>query len=126
MTGNHINVPPGPARQCTRCGGLSTHYLTCPLLRLPREYRFSDDRILSTSFTAGKQHTTRRPATDDVSSAEAGIYRLPSQAGTAGTDHSPWGQRRAPACSGNVRCCPNRGRGGGGSRRTAARMSDGV
>ena len=95
MTGNHISVPPGPARQCTRCGGLGTHYLTCPLLRLPRGYRFSDDRILGTSFTAGKQHTTRRPATDDVSSAEAGIYRLPGQAGAAGTDRSPWGQRSA-------------------------------
>ena len=70
---------PGPARQCTRCGGLGTHYLTCPLLRLPRGYPFSDDRILGTSFTAGKQYTTRRPATDDVSSAEAGIYRLLSR-----------------------------------------------
>lgn len=93
MTGNHISVPPGPARQCTRCGGLGTHYLTCPLLRLPWGYRFSDDRILGTSFTAGKQYTARRPATDDVSSAEAGIYRLPSQAGAAGTDCSPGGQR---------------------------------
>ena len=92
MTGNHISVPPGPARQCTRCGGLGTHYLTCPLLRLPRGYRFSDDRILGTSFTAGKQHTTRRPATDDVSSEE-GIYRLPSQAGAAGPGRSARGQR---------------------------------
>jgi hypothetical protein len=98
MTGNHIRIPPGPARQCARCGGLGTHYLTCPLLRLPRGYRFSDDQILSTPFTAGKLHTTRPPATDDVSSAEAAMYRLPAQAaafaaGTAASDGSPYRHR---------------------------------
>jgi hypothetical protein len=29
-------------RQCARCGGVSTHYLTCPALRLPQGYRVSD------------------------------------------------------------------------------------
>jgi hypothetical protein len=29
-------------RQCGRCGGVGTHYLTCPALRLPRGYRVSD------------------------------------------------------------------------------------
>jgi hypothetical protein len=29
-------------RQCARCGGVGTHYLTCPALRLPRGYRVSD------------------------------------------------------------------------------------
>jgi hypothetical protein len=76
MTGNHIHILPGPARQCIRCGALGTHYLTCPLLRLPGGYRFSDNRILSTPFTAGTLHTTRRPATDEVSSAEAAMHRL--------------------------------------------------
>jgi hypothetical protein len=57
MIGNHTRIPPGPARQCTRCGGLGTHYLTCPLLRLPPGYRFSDDQILSAPFTSGKLHT---------------------------------------------------------------------
>ena len=58
MTGAHINIPSGPARQCTRCGALGTHYLTCPILRLPEGYRFSDERILGTPFAAGKQRTT--------------------------------------------------------------------
>jgi hypothetical protein len=29
-------------RQCARCGGVGTHYLTCPALRLPQGYRISD------------------------------------------------------------------------------------
>jgi hypothetical protein len=29
-------------RQCTRCGAVGTHYLTCPGLRLPSGYRVSD------------------------------------------------------------------------------------
>jgi hypothetical protein len=28
-------------RQCTRCGAVGTHYLTCPDLRLPSGYRVS-------------------------------------------------------------------------------------
>jgi hypothetical protein len=32
-----------PARQCTRCGAVGTHYLTCPDLRLPPGYRLSAD-----------------------------------------------------------------------------------
>lgn len=91
MTGNHIRIRPGSALQCTRCGGLGTHYLTCPLLRLPRGYRFSDDQILSTPFTVVKLHTTRRPARDHVSSAEAAMYRLPSQTGAARPGHSARG-----------------------------------
>ena len=31
-----------PERQCTRCGAVGTHYLTCPGLRLPPGYRLSD------------------------------------------------------------------------------------
>ena len=77
MTGSYIKVPAGPARQCARCGALGTHYLTCPILRLPRGYRFSEDPALSTPVTAGEQRITRRPATDDLSFAEAVIYRLP-------------------------------------------------
>lgn len=30
-------------RQCTRCGAVGTHYLTCPRLRLPSGYRLSHD-----------------------------------------------------------------------------------
>jgi hypothetical protein len=29
-------------RQCARCGGVGTHYLTCPALRLPQGYRIGD------------------------------------------------------------------------------------
>ncbi len=31
-----------PVRQCGRCGGVGTHYLTCPALKLPPGYRISD------------------------------------------------------------------------------------
>ena len=31
-----------PGRQCTRCGAVGTHYLTCPGLRLPSGYRLGD------------------------------------------------------------------------------------
>jgi hypothetical protein len=29
-------------RQCSRCGAVGTHYLTCPGLRLPPDYRLGD------------------------------------------------------------------------------------
>jgi hypothetical protein len=53
MTGDHIGIPAEPARQCTRCGALGTHYLTCPVLRLPLGYRFSEDPDLSMPVVAG-------------------------------------------------------------------------
>ena len=31
-----------PGSQCTRCGAVGTHYLTCPDLRLPSGYRLGD------------------------------------------------------------------------------------
>jgi hypothetical protein len=34
-----------PVRQCGRCGGVGTHYLTCPALRLPPGYRIGDSRL---------------------------------------------------------------------------------
>jgi hypothetical protein len=30
-------------RRCIRCGAVSTHYLTCPSLRLPPGYRLSGE-----------------------------------------------------------------------------------
>ena len=33
-----------PVRQCGRCGGVGTHYLTCPALKLPPGYRISESR----------------------------------------------------------------------------------
>ena len=77
MTGNRIKIPAGPARQCARCGALGTHYLTCPVLRLPRGYRFGQDPAVSTPVTAGEQRITRWPATDDSSSGGAIVCRLP-------------------------------------------------
>ena len=91
MTGSYIKIPPGPARQCTRCGALGTHYLTCPVLQLPRGYRVSEDPTMSTPVTAGQQCVTRRPAADDVSSAEAAIYRLPGETGAARSGRSARG-----------------------------------
>ena len=43
-----LSAPAGhelPARLCTRCGAVGTHYLTCPSLRLPSGYRLSDDPV---------------------------------------------------------------------------------
>ena len=37
------HAPELQAAQCTRCGALGTHYLTCPGLRLPPGYRLSAD-----------------------------------------------------------------------------------
>ncbi len=31
-----------PGRQCSRCGAVGTHYLTCPGLRLPPDYHLGD------------------------------------------------------------------------------------
>jgi hypothetical protein len=53
MTGRSITRAPGPARQCARCGALGTHYLTCPLLRLPRGYRVSQDPHPGAPATSG-------------------------------------------------------------------------
>ena len=45
-----------------RCGGLGTHYLTCPVLRLPRGYRVSEDPAPGTPVTAGNLHAARGSA----------------------------------------------------------------
>ena len=31
-----------PERRCARCGAVGTHYLTCPDLRLPSDFRFGE------------------------------------------------------------------------------------
>jgi hypothetical protein len=54
MTRSSIGIPTGSARQCIRCGALGTHYLTCPILQLPRDYRVSEDPNLSTPVIAGE------------------------------------------------------------------------
>lgn len=38
-----------PGRRCARCGGVSTHFLTCPALKLPPGYRISDSRSQQTA-----------------------------------------------------------------------------
>ena len=46
LAGTGPQVAPGsadelPGGQCTRCGAVGTHYLTCPVLRLPSGFRLS-------------------------------------------------------------------------------------
>jgi hypothetical protein len=46
LAGTGSQVAPGQADellggQCTRCGAVGTHYLTCPGLRLPSGFRLS-------------------------------------------------------------------------------------
>ena len=60
MTGQPRRDAPGrtgelPAPQCTRCGAVGTHYLTCPGLRLPSGYRFSADREPERGLSGGNR-----------------------------------------------------------------------
>jgi len=52
MTGTSATIPHGPARQCTRCGAVGTHYLTCPILQLPQGYRVGKDPAVSVPVSA--------------------------------------------------------------------------
>lgn len=47
-------------RQCTRCGGAGTHYLTCPTLRLPPGYRLNEDSGPGRAGPRGAPRVTRR------------------------------------------------------------------
>ena len=49
------HVPELPARQCTRCGAVGTHYLTCPGLRLPLGYRLDADPGPERGLPAGSR-----------------------------------------------------------------------
>ena len=44
-----------PAAQCTRCGAVGTHYLTCPGLRLPPGYRLDADPGPERGLPAGSR-----------------------------------------------------------------------
>ena len=44
-----------PERRCVRCGAVGTHYLTCPDLRLPSDFRFGE----ASRNTRGKQDAMR-------------------------------------------------------------------
>ena len=91
MTGNRIPITPESAapdragellaRQCTQCGAVGTHYLTCPSLRLPAGYRLSQDPGLSAPVTGRQQRVTYR------SSLASGRYRMGP---TGGPDHPDW------------------------------------
>jgi hypothetical protein len=37
--------PGKPLRLCTRCGGVGTHYLTCPSLRLPADHHAGEGSV---------------------------------------------------------------------------------
>ena len=52
-----------PERRCTRCGGVGTHFLTCPDLRLPPGFRLSASATPAGSSRpahAGEARTTAR------------------------------------------------------------------
>ena len=59
MTGTSSTIPPGPARQCTRCGAVGTHYLTCPILQLPQGYRVGKDPALRVPVNASPESQSR-------------------------------------------------------------------
>jgi hypothetical protein len=70
--------------QCTRCGAVGTHYLTCPSLRLPAGHRLHEDLD-----PEGADHRGERRGIDQASRISGG-YR-DSQPG--GPDHPDWPHR---------------------------------
>jgi hypothetical protein len=74
-------APKLPARQCPRCGAIRTHYLTCPSLRLPPDYRLSQDPGPERADHRGQHRITRRP------SLVPGWHR---QRPPGGPDHADW------------------------------------
>ena len=73
MTGSRVRITPVSAHQCARCGGVGTHYLTCPRLRLPAGYRLSQAPRPERAGHRGQHGITRLPAADGPGSA--GTYR---------------------------------------------------
>ena len=90
-------IPPGAARQCIRCGALCTHYLTCPILQLPRGYRLCEDPPLrarsppgSNTSPAGQQQMARAPPKRCTACrSDWALSGRAIQRGTATDDHSP-------------------------------------
>jgi hypothetical protein len=87
MTAGRALVASTQARelaQCSRCGAVGTHYLTCPSLRLPPGYRLSQDSMAQGAGDHGEQGITYRP------SLVSGRYR---NAAPGGPDHPDWPRR---------------------------------
>ena len=61
MTGNRIRITSESTRQCTGCGAVGTHYLTCPSLRLPPGYRVIEDPGPTNGSSAGRAVRHARP-----------------------------------------------------------------
>ena len=73
MTGSHSSIPPGPARQCARCGALGTHYLTCPSLRLSPGYRLAPD-LAPRCLSGGRPECpVRRPGPPELAPAATAL-----------------------------------------------------
>lgn len=72
-----------PGRRCVQCGAVGTHYLTCPSLRLPPDYRLSAD--------LGPECLRGLPAGDCASPAGPAVVRdhQPGRPG-GGPDHPDW------------------------------------
>jgi hypothetical protein len=76
--------PGEPARQCRRCGAAGTHYLTCPSLRLPPDYRLPED---PEPERAG--HRGEHRGIDQTS----GVLGRPREGQPGGPDHPDWPRR---------------------------------
>jgi hypothetical protein len=73
-----------PPRQCSRCGAVDTHYLTCPSLRLPAGYRLSQDPVAYRADHGGEQSAGYRAG------LVSGRCR---RAAPGGPDHPDWPRR---------------------------------
>jgi hypothetical protein len=89
MTDNRaVTAPPRarylPARQCTRCGAVGTHYLTCPSLRLPSGHRLSE--------APGPEWLNGLPASEELDIARrigSGVRSAPGRPSN-GPGHPDW------------------------------------
>ncbi|MBV9095524.1 MAG: hypothetical protein JO132_16890 [Streptosporangiaceae bacterium] len=70
------------AWQCTRCGAVGTHYLTCSTLRLPAGYRLSQD-------PGADRHAGHRSEQFIAHRASPVPGRRP-EAAPGGPDHPDW------------------------------------
>jgi hypothetical protein len=70
-----------PAGPCPRCGAAGTHYLTCPSLQLPPDYRLTQDPEPQRAAHHGKHRGIDQPSR---------VFGRPREGQPGGPDHPDW------------------------------------
>ena len=78
------------ARQCTRCGAVGTHYLTCPGLRLPPGYRLIDDREPERVRSLPADHHAGHRAEPYLTDPIGPVFQPEPGKRRGGPDHPDW------------------------------------